>query len=165
MILTLRARKKEVTVEKPSRRTGSFSGDLVLLAVSQIVLLALFSLVDWRLYVALWLVPLTTFSQLFSKLRSAAEHHPLDSEVPVEHGPYFKGTSTPYLRSLEATPIECLFLSRLNFHYHAEHHLWPQICYQYLPTISHRLRQREDFHGVVYEGSYMNVIWKFVKGL
>jgi fatty acid desaturase len=145
-------------------RKSSLPRDLVAIAACQLLLLGVFSLVDWRLYFGLWLLPIVTFSQLFSKLRSAVEHQPLDSEVPTEPGLYFKGTEKPFLRSVEATPLECLLLSRLNFHYHAEHHLWPQVGYQHLPVLHQRLQNRKDFHGVTFEGSYCSVIWKLARG-
>lgn len=120
---------------------------------------------DIRLYLLLWIVPLFTVTQLFSKMRAAVEHCPLASEsYQVENGPYFKGTEKPLLRSVEATAFENLFLTRLNFHFHAEHHLYPQISYQYLPTIHHRLGQRDD-HDVVFERSYLAVLGKLWRGL
>lgn len=163
VVLTLRdyARKRGL---KPAAQGGGMAADLVLLGASQLSLLALFSLWDWRLYFALWVLPLLTVLQLFSKLRSATEHQPYDSEVPVDTGPFFKGTPIPWLRSVQSTPIEGLFLTRINFQYHAEHHLWPQVCYQYLPILNQRLRERPDFHQVVFEGSYCGVIWKLARG-
>lgn len=150
---------------KPSAKTtGGFGRDLAALALVQSALLGFFAIWDWRLYFLLWLLPLITFAQLFSKLRSAAEHQPLDSEAGAGHTPYFKDTDAPYLRSIGATPIEGLFLTRINFHYHAEHHLWPQVCYQYLPILHERLKARPDFEGVVFAGSYLHVILRLAHG-
>ena len=35
-------------------------------------------------------------------------------------------------------------LSKINFHYHAEHHLWPWISYQYLPEINARIWKGQE---------------------
>ena len=161
VLLTLKPRPGG---RKPSGQSGGFLRDAAAIGVAQAILLAIAAIWDWRLYILLWVVPFVTVAQLFSKLRSAAEHQPLDSEAGHGLGPYFKGTPTPYLRSIGATPLEGLFLTRINFHYHAEHHLWPQVCYQYLPILHDRLKARPDFHGVVFAGSYLNVILGLARG-
>ena len=43
------------------------------------------------------------------------------------------------LRSVRATWLERLFLSKINFHFHGEHHLWPWISYQHLPAVNAKL--------------------------
>ncbi len=136
--------------------------DLVQVLVAQSVLLVALGPLG---VVLLWWIPLATSAQLFSKFRSAAEHRPLDSEQGDHHTDYYRDTEYPLLRSLQANWWECLFLSRLNFHYHAEHHLWPQISYQYLPILSRRLQESGGHPGVTFEGSYSSVFWKFFRGL
>ena len=95
-------------------------------------------------YFILWLGPLLTLSFLFGKLRSIAEHQPpptRDGSTPPTE--YFRNTPGPMLRSVRANWFERLFLSKINFHFHAEHHLWPWISYQYLPEVSSRLWRGE----------------------
>jgi len=166
VLLTLRDRSRK-SAKKTAGKGPGMIGDLLAIGLAQLALMALFSIWDWRLYFLLWVVPLLTFLQLYSKIRSAAEHQPFEHDLPQEpepDSPYFKGTTTPWLRSIQATPIERLLLTRINFHYHAEHHLWPQVCYQYLPILSRRLKEQRDFQGVVFEGSYLSVITKMARG-
>lgn len=156
--------KKPQKPSRSSKLTPNVGADLMNIARSQLVLFFLFAMLDWRLYFLLWVIPIPTFFQLFGKLRATVEHQPLDSESDKFEGPYFRGTEEAYLRTVEAVGIEKILLSRINFHYHAEHHLWPQICYQYLPLLSQRLKAREDYHGVVYDYSYFRVIAKLWRG-
>jgi len=90
----------------------------------------------WQ-YVFLWLLPLVTVASLFAKLRSAVEHQPLPSEYG--HGNYLFGTELPVYRTVRARWYERLFLCRINFCYHIEHHLWPKVSYQKLPKVHERL--------------------------
>jgi fatty acid desaturase len=93
-------------------------------------------------YFILWLWPMLTLSFLFAKIRALIEHQPPRSGwSESQETPYFMNTPGPMLRSVKATWIERLFLSKINFHYHAEHHLWPWISYQYLPEINSRIWQ------------------------
>lgn len=145
--------------EKPEKKSADPKKDFLSLLIVQVSIIVLLG-GPWN-YILLWVVPLVTFAQWFAKLRSLVEHRPLRSERG--EGPYYLGTETPHLRSVMATPWERLFLSRLNFHYHAEHHLLPQVSYQYLPTINRRLRERDDHH-IVFDDSYSAVIMKLWRG-
>ena len=91
-------------------------------------------------YFILWLWPMFTLTFLFAKIRALIEHQPSRNGMSeAEETPYFLNTPGPLLRSVKASWIERLFLSKINFHYHAEHHLWPWISYQYLPEINSRI--------------------------
>ncbi|NNL65149.1 MAG: hypothetical protein HKP30_02795 [Myxococcales bacterium] len=110
------------------------------LVISQLVLIAAFATVDVFLYLWLWILPLITLCYFFNKVRATKEHQPLDSDGGVDpDGPYFKGTAGPFVRSVHASWPERLFLCKINFCYHAEHHIWPQVSYQYLPEIHRRM--------------------------
>jgi len=62
----------------------------------------------------------------------------------------------PMLRPVHASWFERLFLSKINFHYHAEHHLWPWISYQHLPEMNARLWQnRKPDEVFMYDGNMM----------
>ncbi|MFT4520389.1 MAG: fatty acid desaturase [Halioglobus sp.] len=91
-------------------------------------------------YFILWLWPMLTLSFLFAKIRALIEHQPARNGMSgPDETPYFMNTPGPMLRSVKASWIERLFLSKINFHYHAEHHLWPWISYQHLPEINSRI--------------------------
>ncbi|MFK7977379.1 MAG: fatty acid desaturase [Halioglobus sp.] len=124
-------------------------------------------------YVLLWLGPMVTVSLLFGKLRSIVEHQPPpEYEAARVETEFFKNTQGPMLRSVHATWPERLILSKINFHYHAEHHLWPWISYQHLPAVNHKiwsdiepgtLRLIND-NVITCDKSYGNVLLKLVRG-
>ena len=124
-------------------------------------------------YFILWLWPMVTVSFLFGKLRSIVEHQPPrtgSEEVPET--PYFLNTSGPLLRTVNATFMERLFLSKINFHYHGEHHLWPWISYQYLPEINARIWKGNEHKNslllngnlMVFDRSYCSVLRDIMHG-
>lgn len=129
----------------PAAFAARLRGDLRRIVVVQgLLFAALSATVRWRGlpvgYLLLWALPLMTMSFWFSKLRSIVEHQPLAADArPDAASPYFKGTPTPTLRSVRPVLPERLVLSKINFHFHAEHHLWPWVSYQHLPAVSARL--------------------------
>lgn len=127
--------------------TGPSSrSDLPPIAIVQLALLGIFAVVDFTLYLWLWALPMVTAAYLFNKIRASKEHQPLDSEGGVDpDSPYFKGTAGPFVRTVEASWPERLFVCKINFCFHVEHHLWPTISYQYLPLVHQRLMEREVF--------------------
>ncbi len=133
------------------------------IVATQVILIALFALIDVRLYLALWVLPLVTVSALLDALRATKEHQPLDAEGGGgDPGAFYKGTPGPFVRSVRATWLERLFLCKINFCYHAEHHLWPQVSYQYLPEIHRRLVREGAFDDpqLGYERGYLSTIGK-----
>jgi fatty acid desaturase len=114
--------------------------------IVQFVLLAAFALVDPFLFLWLWILPMVTLAYLFSKIRTSMEHQPLDSEGGVDpEGLYFKGTPGPFVRTVKASWLERLCVCKINFCFHAEHHLWPTVSYQYLPRVHERLIERDSY--------------------
>lgn len=128
-------RHKTKLAEDKQKKT--YVTDFAAVILVQFMIFLLFMLWGFWQYLFLWLLPLTTVGTLFAKLRSAVEHHPLPSEC--SHGPYFQGTEFPLYRTVRATLFERLFLCRINFNYHIEHHLWPAVSYQNLPKVHERL--------------------------
>ena len=124
-------------------------------------------------YFILWLFPMLTLSFLFAKIRALIEHQPPRSGWSAStETPYFMNTPGPMLRSVKATLVERLFLSTINFHFHAEHHLWPWISYQHLPEINARIWQGHTHKDalmvngnvVMYAGSYTAGICDVIRG-
>jgi len=124
-------------------------------------------------YFILWLYPVLTVSFLFAKVRALVEHQPPRTGLPESpETRYFMNTPGPMLRSVHATWFERLFLSKINFHYHAEHHLWPWISYQHLPEIKSRIWQgHEQENSIIVDGnfvllddSYTTVIKDIIRG-
>jgi fatty acid desaturase len=96
-------------------------------------------------YFFLWLAPLLTLQMLFLNFRAITEHQPPRSLGGKKHSPYFLGTAGPFIRTVDTNFLERLFLCKINFGYHVEHHLWPQINYQFLPAVHRRLLERDVF--------------------
>lgn len=123
-------------------------------------------------YVLLWLGPMVTLSLLFGKLRSIVEHQPPPPFAATQDEEYFKGTPGPMLRSVHASWLERLVFSKINFHYHAEHHLWPWISYQHLPEVNRKLwagtepGTLRNINGnlVVSDRSYCAVLLRLMRG-
>lgn len=133
----------------------------------QLALFAAMSSVHVLLYPLMWLVPNVTVAMLCSKLRSAVEHHPSVLETGTEQPTgYFKNTRAPFLRSVRASWLERVFISKINFHYHGEHHCWPGVSYQYLPILHDRLKGLGLFAaaGIVAERTYLSSLRKLWAG-
>lgn len=130
-----------------NRRQGVLPrGSLLPLVVAQLVLLGAFWTINPWLYLGLWILPLVTLTEMFGKIRALMEHQPRDCQSGAAPGSgYFRDTPGPFVRSVKANWFERLFLSKINFGYHAEHHLWPQLSYQYLPRVHRRLLERGAF--------------------
>jgi fatty acid desaturase len=126
----------------------SLAAALPPLLAAQATIALVFTLVasPW-LYVTLWLLPLVTLTQLLQTLRAIVEHRPLEERMGTHpHSAYYGGTAGPFVRSMRASWWERLLLCKLNFGFHAEHHLWPQVSYQYLPVLRERLEQAGAFN-------------------
>jgi fatty acid desaturase/SAM-dependent methyltransferase len=96
-------------------------------------------------YFFLWLAPLLTLQMLFFNLRAITEHQPQRSLSRSSDSRYFLGTAGPFVRTVGGNLVERLFLCKINFGYHAEHHLWPEINYQFLPVVHERMIERNVF--------------------
>ncbi len=165
-----------VTVLRRSRARGpahaaelSVVGILAPVAIPQLAIAAILIVSASPIaYVVLWALPLVTVCVLFSKIRSSVEHLPTHAEGgAAPDGGYFMGTPGPFVRTVRASAIERLFLCKLNFCYHTEHHLCPSISYQYLPKIHERLVRRRtgsDRWRIV-EASYFSTLLDFWKGV
>lgn len=118
------------------------------------------------LYVTLWLLPLVTLSQLLQTLRAIVEHRPLEERMGSDPSSgYYGGTAGPFVRSVRASWWERLLVCKINFGFHAEHHLWPQVSYQYLPVLRERLEQAGAFGDVRFDreetyGSTLYKLWR-----
>jgi fatty acid desaturase len=137
--------------------------DLPAFACVHVTFLAMLRLVDPLLYPLMWLLPNVTVNPLCSKLRSVVEHKPGEDAQGAKPGSgYYLDTEAPCLRTVRATWLERIFLSKINFNFHAEHHLWPFVSYQYLPILHERLLHSAEAKqmGVTFESSYAAAIQK-----
>lgn len=113
-------------------------------------------------YFFLWLAPLLTLQMLFLNFRAITEHQPPRSIGGKTKSPYFLGTAGPFVRSVKPHLLERLFFCKINFGYHVEHHLWPQINYQFLPSVHRRLLEHDIFSDPRFdlEHSFLSSIFK-----
>jgi fatty acid desaturase len=91
----------------------------------------------WYVYFVLWIVPLFSVAILITILRTIAEHQPMDYEG--------RDPITPVIRTTLCSWLERRFLFPLNFNYHVEHHLFPQVPFFNLPRLHSELVQRQIF--------------------
>jgi len=148
--------------DKGEGRTG-FVADVLPVAIVQLAIAAVFI---WRWdfvhYLVLWPWPLMG-ATLFGKLRSVVEHTPFRREwCDDPASPYFRHTPEPVLRSVVPTRLERLFLTKVNFSYHREHHLWPALSYQFLPVAYERVRQHLN---EPIERGYVTKLTAFTRGV
>ena len=158
------ARSQEARERSAGRPAGpSILRELPPIVVTQTFLFAGFWLVGrpW-LYLTLWLLPLVTLTDLLQKFRATMEHRPLHEQQGVAPGSgYYGETRGPFVRTVRASLWERLFVCKLNFGFHAEHHLWPQVSYQDLPSLRERLEEARAFSDPRYgrERSYFSTIY------
>lgn len=92
----------------------------------------LWSLDHAMLYVWMWLLPLLTWFQLFSRIRNIAEH-----AVTGDKNDRLRNTRTTY-----ANWLERCFVAPYWVNYHLEHHLYVFVPCWKLPAAHHLLVQR-----------------------
>ena len=91
----------------------------------------------WWVYLVLWLVPLFSIAILITILRTISEHQPMDYEG--------RDPISPVIRTTLCSWLERRFLFPLNFNYHVEHHLFPQVPFFNLPRLHRELAARGLF--------------------
>jgi fatty acid desaturase/SAM-dependent methyltransferase len=116
-------------------------------------------------YFFLWLAPLMMPQVLFLNIRAISEHQPPRALGGAADSPYFLGTPEPFVRTVRGNLLERLFICKINFGYHVEHHLWPHINYQFLPAVHQRLLQRGVFSDPRFglEASFVGNIFKLAR--
>lgn len=139
--------------------------DFFSLLTAQIVIFILFCLVDPKMYILLWVLPLVTVQMLFGKIRSIVEHRPFcEDVVNGKMTPYYMNTTRPINRTINPTIIERLLITKLNFSYHGEHHLYPSVSYQFLPDVRDEIRRSGEVfdEGYRQETSYFKVLLRMI---
>jgi fatty acid desaturase len=91
----------------------------------------------WWVYPVLWLIPLFSIAILITILRTIAEHQPMDYQG--------RDPISPVIRTTLCSWLERRFMFPLNFNYHVEHHLFPQVPFFNLPLLHRELATRGLF--------------------
>lgn len=166
VFLVLNHSVKDHSGNNYSKRTANpiFFYDIFSIVLSQFAIVVFFvAFYSWTYYLLAWILPLFTINMLCGKLRSIVERQPLSSDSPNQiNSKYFKGTSAPFCRSISPTIFEKFLLTKINFCYHAEHHLYPSVSYQFLPNIRDRISVEDkkflSENGYSHKKSYFRVI-------
>jgi fatty acid desaturase len=104
----------------------------------------------WYLYFILWLFPVVTVTKFLAHFRNVAEHVIISQSPNIEYS---------RLRTILCNPIEAFFFAPMNFNYHAEHHLYPQVPYHNLPKLHAILSQEEEYSELQkLETSYLDIL-------
>ena len=140
---------------------GWIREEFLAIFVTQLILFGSLTLINPWLY---WLF---TVSKLLGKVGSLVEHRPLMEMAGTNpDSGYYMDTETPCLRSVRASFAERFIISKINFHFHAEHHLWPSVSYQFLPKLHERLfrNPRAKQLGCTVERNYWEALQKLWSG-
>jgi fatty acid desaturase len=91
----------------------------------------------WYVYPILWLIPLFSVAILITIVRTIAEHQPMDYEGrdPIE----------PIVRTTLCSWLERRFMFPMNFNFHLEHHLFPQVPFFNLPRLHREVAKANIF--------------------
>jgi fatty acid desaturase len=134
----------------------SSTKDLVYLAVTQLVLLALVSIFfSWWMYFVFWLLPLVTLTAFLIGVRAYLEHNDPDEDSGVD------------VRLFDYRPnwLEHFFISPCHFHLHAIHHAFPAVPHYRLDAMKAELGQRGIDYPCQDRAGYIECFFAQVKKL
>ncbi|MEK6798542.1 MAG: fatty acid desaturase family protein [Planctomycetota bacterium] len=135
------------TSSRPSQTRREWLG---LIGVQGAIFTALALVGHWPLYFSLWILPLGSWAKLLAHVRNLAEH------VDVRDD----SAALPRWRTFRCGLIERFFLAPLNFNYHAEHHLFPQVPFYHLPALHRRLMCDPSYgRQVNVRDGYVRFLW------
>ena len=99
--------------------------EIIFLIGVQFIIFFIFNSINLLYYILFWIMPLLTLTKTLAHLRNIAEH----IQLPDSFGSYSR------YRTIYPNFLESFFLSPLNFNFHAEHHLFPKVCFHELPNL------------------------------
>lgn len=115
---------------------------------------AVMQFLPWWYYAAFWLAPIYVLVFLPSKVRTFCDHgHAVLPDAAADGR---------RLISYRPTVLERLFISPVNMHHHAEHHLWPAVPYYNLRALHRYVGSRIE---IEVRGSYARFLWAYCRTL
>jgi fatty acid desaturase len=110
----------------------------------------------WTAYFTLWLLPLFTVAVTLTSFRAISEHQPWSIDRPVRD----EESIEPMTRSIGSSALERVFFAPLNFNYHLEHDLFPEVPYHNLPAVHRELLAMGYFNetNTMHRGSYIGLL-------
>lgn len=140
--------------------------DIIGLVITQLFIFYLFNAAGhWEFYLIIWLYPIFSVYMLTGKLRSIVEHKPIIEECEIsESNKYYLKTTSEFTRSVNASWLERILFSKLNFHLHLVHHTLPAISFYYFPSVDRDLIKIAENLGCEnsQRKSYFSVIRYFI---
>ena len=98
----------------------------------------------WRDFALLWLVPMSTISVLYVRVRSIAEHLHLPGENEFNR-----------TRHVDGNWFERLTVAPMNINMHIAHHLFPSVPQYHLPRLHRLLLKFPDYaHARIYDSYF-----------
>jgi radical SAM superfamily enzyme YgiQ (UPF0313 family)/fatty acid desaturase len=112
---------------------------------------------QWWLYFALWIFPIMTLGTLLGYMRGFIDHARLADDDEQRSEGRLISVPNPSL-------FDKLFLTGMDFEFHAEHHLFPAVPHYYLPRL-HKLMQADEQYRQRYllRESYTSFLGKYWK--
>lgn len=108
--------------------------EFIFLFCVQLILFFIFYSINISYYLLFWILPLLTLTKTLTHLRNIAEHIQLSDSF---------GSYSRY-RTIYPNFLEAFFLSPLNFNFHAEHHLFPKVCFHELPNLHAHIKSNPE---------------------
>jgi fatty acid desaturase len=142
---TIETRVKPTYTVTPSQRRA----DLTAIGVSSLVLFAVLTAFDWRLYPLFWVAPLFTVTAFLHNARAMLDHVRMPEE-PED-----------LLYSYKVRWYDRMLFGTLSYR-HAEHHLWPHVPHHQLPQLEPVARRMPN---VVYRPSSFRCMLDYYKAL
>lgn len=153
-VATALSRFVGVTVTRRARpqftqEARSARADMVGIIIAQMVLLAVLTAIDWRLYPFFWILPLVTLTAFFHRAKGFIDHATLPGESP----------SLAY--SYRVGALDRMFFGTQQA-YHAEHHLFPGVPHYRLRMI---FASDADLPFMRRRGSYFGFLVAYYRAL
>ncbi len=151
----------ELEQRNPKRRARSIM--MIMLIQAGLFFYCTWVEAPWA-YFHLWILPLLTFFPYFAALSVIAEHQSEEYAASrVED--YEKSLEPGFTRSVHGNWIERFFLAPGNFCFHLEHHAFPSVRYDKLPSLNRLLTERGFFrdcpqtHGASFTSALSRLIF------
>ncbi|MEA2874500.1 MAG: hypothetical protein QOH67_4648, partial [Hyphomicrobiales bacterium] len=110
----------------------------------------------WWGYLALWALPLATFSAFFNDFRIFCEHSIVGRDAAA---------ADERLTSFLSNPVERFFFAPYHMNYHAEHHMFPYVPHQNLPALREAVRACPELNDrIQWRPSYIGHLIAYIEG-
>lgn len=131
---------------------GEARKDLISIALTQLVLIAAMTAIDWRLYPLLWALPLITFGALFHRIKAFCDHAGLPGE------------ELAVLNSFSPALWDYALVG-MQQKLHGEHHHFPQVPYYNLKKLRRANLIAKGEKAILNRGGYLGYLFAYYGAL